>query len=429
MEIRDLPFADLLAAVVDNRGRTCPTAERGIPLIATNCVRNDFLFPTYEKARFVSEDTYREWFRGHPLPGDILFVNKATPGRVCLVPDPVDFCIAQDMVAVRADDTKVYPPYLFAALRSPVVQDRIKTMHVGTLIPHFKKGDFAKLLVPVPNPGNQKFIGDIYLSLSRKIELNRRMNETLEEMARALFKSWFVDFDPVRRKAEGRDPGLPKHLADLFPSRFVDSELGEIPEGWELKSLDRIANFKNGLALQRFRPVEGEDRLPVVKIADLRTGEANQNEWAHADIEPGCIIDDGDIVFSWSGSLTVVVWCGGRAALNQHLFRVTSESTPRSIVLGWLLHHLPSFQQIASDKATTMGHIQRHHLADAKCACPPPRTLAAAATHLEELLARTIAAELQARTLRRCRDALLPKLISGELRIDDADDFLAGVPT
>jgi type I restriction enzyme S subunit len=161
-----------------------------------------------------------------------------------------------------------------------------------------------------------------------------------------------------------------------------------------------------------------------VKIADLRAGEANQDEWARANIEPGCIINDGDIVFSWSGTLTVVVWCGGRAALNQHLFRVTSATTPKSFVLGWLLHHLPSFQQIASDKATTMGHIQRHHLAGAKCACPPPRTLAAAATHLEGLLARTIAAELQARTLRRCRDALLPKLISGELRVRDADRFL-----
>jgi type I restriction enzyme S subunit len=103
MEAEEYPFSELLSAVIDNRGKTCPTADSGIPLIATNCIRNELLYPTYDKVRFVSKETHRNWFRGHPLPGDIIFVNKATPGRVCLVPDPVDFCIAAYMVAVRAD--------------------------------------------------------------------------------------------------------------------------------------------------------------------------------------------------------------------------------------------------------------------------------------------------------------------------------------
>ena len=180
----DVPFSELLSAIVDNRGRSCPTVPSGIPLIATNCVRNEMLFPTYEGARFVSQDTYSTWFRGHPLPGDILFVNKATPGRVCVVPNPVDFCIAQDMVALRANPSRVYPKYLFAALRSQVVQERISTMHVGTLIPHFKKGDFDKLLIPVPDMRTQQQIGDIYYELSAKVDLNRRMSETLEATAR-----------------------------------------------------------------------------------------------------------------------------------------------------------------------------------------------------------------------------------------------------
>ena len=115
MGFEEIPFSELLSNVVDNRGKTCPTADAGIPLIATNCIRNELLYPTYDKVRFVSQHTYSTWFRGHPKPGDILFVNKATPGRVCLVPDPVDFCIAQDMVAVRADPRKIYPKFLFAA--------------------------------------------------------------------------------------------------------------------------------------------------------------------------------------------------------------------------------------------------------------------------------------------------------------------------
>jgi len=158
MGIETIPFSQLIAEVVDNRGRSCPTVNHGVPLIATNCIRNELLYPTYDKVRFVSHETYSTWFRGHPLPGDILFVNKATPGRVCLVPNPVGFCIAQDMVAVRADTRKVYPRYLLAALRSKVVQDQISQMHVGTLIPHFKKGDFDKLLIPVPTPYDQQHI-------------------------------------------------------------------------------------------------------------------------------------------------------------------------------------------------------------------------------------------------------------------------------
>ena len=198
MESEQVPFTELLSKIIDNRGRTCPTAETGLPLIATNCIRNERLYPAFEKVRYVSKETYKTWFRGHPEPGDLIFVCKGTPGRVCMTPDPVSFCIAQDMVAVRANPKKVYPRYLFALLRSHAVQAMIVNMHVGTLIPHFKKGDFDKLILPVPDRKMQETIGEMYFELSSKIELNRRMNETLEAMARALFKSWFVDFDPVR---------------------------------------------------------------------------------------------------------------------------------------------------------------------------------------------------------------------------------------
>ena len=153
-------FTDLLSAIVDNRGRTCPVGDAGLPLIATNCIDSSTLYPRYETTRYVSDETYRTWFRGHPKPGDILFVCKGSPGRTNWVPDPVDFCIAQDMVAVRADPKKIYPKYLFAVLRSSVVQSQIDNMHVGTMIPHFKKGDFGKLRIPVLRSNSQRVIGD-----------------------------------------------------------------------------------------------------------------------------------------------------------------------------------------------------------------------------------------------------------------------------
>jgi type I restriction enzyme, S subunit len=422
MVLNEVPFSKLLRAVIDNRGKTCPTADKGIPLIATNCVRNDLLYPTYEKARFVSEDTYRSWFRGHPEPGDILFVNKATPGRVCLVPDPVDFCIAQDMVAIRANTGAVYPRYLFAVLRSPLVQARIAQMHVGSLIPHFKKGDFDKLLIPVPAQVEQEFIGDCYFHLSAKIELNRRRNQTMEAMARALFKDWFVDFGPVRAKMEGsRDPYLPTDLWQLFPERLDDA--GK-PQGWEMQPLNEIADFLNGLALQKFPASDPDDSLPVIKIAELRNGVSAKSDRASREVPAKYIIKDGDFLFSWSGSLLAKFWTEGEGALNQHLFKVTSESYPMWFVSHWVHHHLEEFQAIAASKATTMGHIQRGHLKAAMTLCPPNDVLERLGVVMAPLVEQSIHNELESRHLAQLRDILLPKLISGELRIKDAERFL-----
>jgi type I restriction enzyme S subunit len=430
MEVREIAFSDLLTEVVDNRGKTCPTASTGIPLIATNCVRNDVLYPTYANVRYVSHETYSSWFRGHPKPGDILFVNKATPGRVCLVPDPVDFCVAQDMVAIRANPKIVYPKFLFAVLRSPLVQERIGTMHVGTLIPHFKKGDFGKLLIPVPDERTQRFVGDTYFDLSAKIDMNRRMNETLEAMARALFQSWFVDFDPVHRnikRAQGHTPPNHHHAEfdALFPDAFEDSELGMIPKGWRVTSLDAIASFLNGLALQKY-PARSGDFLPVIKIAQLRTGNTIGADRASREVPRPYHVQDGDVLFSWSGSLACVLWSGGPGALNQHLFKVTSDEFPKWFYYGWVHHHLADFQYIAAGKATTMGHIQRHHLTDAKVVVPPKEVVKALGIILSPLVESQWQRNVESRTLAALRDALLPKLISGEVWVKDAERFVEG---
>ena len=174
-----VPITELLDFIVDNRGKTVPTTENGHKLIATNCVTNNTLFPTYEKIRYLSEETYRTWFRAHPTPGDILFVNKGTPGRVCMVPDPIDFCIAQDMIALRADNKKIYNKYLFAVLRSHEIQQQIYNTNVGDVIPHFKKQFMDQLLIPVPERKIQEYIGNLYYDLSYKVEHNKKINDNL----------------------------------------------------------------------------------------------------------------------------------------------------------------------------------------------------------------------------------------------------------
>ncbi|MCG3133387.1 MAG: hypothetical protein HMLKMBBP_00544 [Planctomycetes bacterium] len=273
-----------------------------------------------------------------------------------------------------------------------------------------------------PDP-DQRAIAYILGTLDAKIELNRRMRETLEETARAVFKSWFIDFEPVRAKAHGLDTDLPKPLADIFPARLVESEHGEIPEGWEVKALDQIAQFLNGLALQKYPPAGGRS-LPVIKIAQLRTGHVDGADRASADLDPDYVVADGDIIFSWSGSLECAVWTGGPGALNQHLFKVTSARYPRWLCYFAIHSHLDDFRRIAAGKATTMGHIQRHHLSEAKIALPTksiPRAIDEWLAPLFDSLGRR---EVESRTLATLRDALLPKLISGEVRVKDAERFI-----
>ena len=187
-ELEYKPFGTLLSKIVDNRWKTCPTAELGTPLIATNCISNEYLYPLHMKVRYVDNETFSNWFRGHPEPDDMIFVTKGTPGRVAWVPNPVGFCIAQDMVAIRADKNIVAPKYLFAALRSKIIQQEIEGLHVGTLIPHFKKGDFNDLLIPLPSKEMQKYIGNQYFDISLKIDLLHRQNKMLEAMAETLFR-------------------------------------------------------------------------------------------------------------------------------------------------------------------------------------------------------------------------------------------------
>jgi type I restriction enzyme S subunit len=173
----------------------------------------------------------------------------------------------------------------------------------------------------------------------------------------------------------------------------------------------------NGLAMQKFPPVPGEASLPVIKIAELKQGNVQNSDLASSGIPSEYRIDDGDVIFSWSGSLYVDIWCGGHGALNQHLFKVTSEIYPKWLFFRWTQHHLESFRGIAADKAVTMGHIKRSHLSAAKCCVPQADNLKNYSPHFAVLLEKQIELRLEMNTLELIRDSLLPKLLSGEISV------------
>ncbi|CDF94935.1 MULTISPECIES: restriction endonuclease subunit S [unclassified Pseudomonas] len=294
---QEISLKDAVQFIVDNRGRTAPTVDIGIVLIATNCVSNQDLYPKKLNVRFVSQATYNNWFRSHPLSGDILLTNKGSQnGAVCLVPDPVDFCIAQDMVALRADPKKIEPLYLFAALRSDLVQQRIKALNVDAVIPHLKKTDFDKLFIPLPLRKVQLWIGECYFDLSRKIELLRETNITLESIAKALFKSWFVDFDPVHAKVEGVKPeGMDAATAEYFPDSLDETECGLVPRGWNMGILADLANLNPEAWTTKNRPA-------TVSYIDLANAKENviaeimEYSFEEAPSRARRVLRDGDTI-------------------------------------------------------------------------------------------------------------------------------------
>src|SRR5690625_2136755 len=291
--------------------------------------------------------------------------------------------------------------YLFYWLlaNEPLLLSKVE--HTGIGAGKLDTGVLQNLEVALPPLGEQTEITEILGTLDDKIELNRRMSETLEQIARTQFRDWFAD-------------------------KLGKVQAGECPS-WKVKPLDEIADFLNGAACQRFPPIEGEPWLPVIKIRELHQGITEQSDRVAANIPEKWHIKDGDVLFSWSGTLLAKKWTGGNAALNQHLFKVTSAKYPKWFYFQWVLHHLEAFRSIAADKATTMGHIRRHHLTEALCVVPDSDSLSEMGAIMEPIHRRWLMCELESRTLAELRDTLLPKLITGELRVPEAEQLVSEV--
>jgi type I restriction enzyme S subunit len=250
----------------------------GVPVISGQHLRGSKVDVSAD-FNFVAPDHADRLRNANVRPGDVVFTHAGNIGQVAMVPrhGPYDrYVISQRQFYARCDTDRILPEYLVAFFKTAKGQHLLlaNTSQVG--VPSIARpvSYLRTVEVPVPPLDTQQWIVGILGALDDKIELNRRMNETLEAIARALFKSWFVDFDPVRAKAEGRDTGLPRALADLFPDAFVDSELGEVPQGWGVNGLDEMATYLNGLALQKY-PSDDRGSLPVIKIAQLRAGHVN----------------------------------------------------------------------------------------------------------------------------------------------------------
>ena len=386
-----VPLTELLSFIVDNRGKTVPTAPSGHKLIATNCVTNNTLFPVYDKIRYLSEETYQTWFRAHPIPGDILFVNKGTPGRVCLVPDPVDFCIAQDMIALRADKSKIYPKYLFTVLRSREIQQQIYNTNVGDVIPHFKKQFLDQLLIPIPERSIQESIGDLYYVLSLKAERNKKINDNLEQQAQSYFQELFVDnADPEWTTGTISDLGTV--VGGSTPSKAKPEYYTESGIAW-ITPKD-LSNNKSKFVSH------GENDITEL---GLRNSSAS-------------IMPEGTVLFSSRAPIGYIAIAAGEVTTNQGFKSVVPKpeiGTP--FVYFFLKNTLPVIEGMAS--GSTFKEVSGSTMKNVPAVIPDAETLAKFSDFCAPIFAQQRILEEQNQSLATLRDNLLPKLMSGEIDV------------
>ena len=289
--------------------------------------------------------------------------------------------------------------YLAAYLGHPSVQAWIERHAVGATMPNLNTSILGNVPVALPPISEQQRIAAVLGALDDKIDSNRRLAGALEETAAALFRARFIDF--------------------LGVEDLRDTEAGPIPRGWKQGSLADLAKFVNGKAFTK--DANGEGR-PILRIKELKSGVGDTTPWTDITAPEENVARHHDILFAWSGSLDVYRWSGPEAVINQHIFKVVPNGYPAWFVFRWIHAHMPGFQAIARDKATTMGHIQRRHLAEAPVPIPDPETLAAARDVVDPLDAQTSVLAAETMTLTAVRDALLPRLVSGVIRVPETDD-------
>lgn len=346
-----------------------------------------------KKCKFFSSD-YPSDYVLHP--GDLIVTmtdlskQGDTLGYSALVPNSKRTYLHNQRIGlVDVFNPEADKGFIYWFMRTPRYQNTIVATSSGSTVKHTSPSRICEVEIDLPPLNEQKAIADMLSSIEQKIQNNDRINDNLQQQALAIFQQELL-----------RD--------------------GKLPEGWTNGSLLDIANYLNGLAMQKFRPTEGEIGLPVLKIKELRQGSCDaSSELCSLSIRPEYIIHDGDVIFSWSGSLLVDFWCGGTCGLNQHLFKVTSEKYPKWFYYAWTAHHLARFVAIAADKATTMGHIKREELAKATVVIPDAVSMERIGGLLQPLYDLIISNRIENRKLAALRDTILPQLMSGELDVSD----------
>ena len=333
-------------------------------------------------------------------------------GSTARIPESGKYIQSQDIAKIDCNESLLDKDFAFYLISSACVKQQLSAAAQQTKIRHTSPDKIKECTVWIPSLDIQKRIGRILTDIDNKIAINRQINDNLEAMAKQLYDYWFVQFD------------FPNEEGKPYKSSGGEMVWNEklkrnIPKGWLCGTLLDIAEYTNGLACQKYRPT-GENKLPVIKIKEMHDGLSPDTEWVKADIPENVKVYDGDVLFSWSASLEVMLWAYGNGGLNQHIFKVTSKNGyPRSFYFYQLKHYIGVFKQMAEARKTTMGHITQDHLKQSTIALPSNVDIA---NKLEEKLCPIFDAIVknnqEIMSLTKQRDELLPLLMNGQASVN-----------
>jgi type I restriction enzyme S subunit len=385
--------------LIDCDHRTPPAADSGYPYVAIPQLKEGRL--ALADARRISPKHFADWTRkAKPQHHDVILSRRCNPGETAFVPAGLECALGQNLVLLRSDGTKVFPPFLRWLLNGPDWWEQVGTfINVGAIFNSLKCADIPNFKMPLPPLAEQKAIAAVLGALDDKIELNRRMNATLEAMARALFQSWFVDFDPVRAKMDGRAPsGMDAETATLFPRAFRPSSLGPIPEGWEVGRLDDALVLQRGFDLPT--PDRTHGKYPVMAASGPN----------------GChdkfMVRGPGVTTGRSGVLGRVFFVHGDFwPLNTSLW----VKEFRRISPAYAFHLLRGLDFEIFNAGSAVPTLNRNHVHDLPVVLPPSSIVEAFDAQVMPVMLRQKANEDHSRTVAALRDALLPQLLSGRV--------------
>ena len=361
----------------------------------------------------VSENTLEKLSEHKLQEGDIVFGRKGSVDRHCLIRKGQDgWMQGSDCIRVRFTDATVYPEFVSYYLLTDAVKMKINNSAVGSTMASLNTDILGDIDIILPDFEEQKRIALILGTIDKRISNNNQINDYLEEMAKTIYDYWFVQFDfPDENGKPYKSSGGKMNFVEDF---------GLAPSDWKSGNLYDIAEFINGLACQRYRPVETEDSLPVIKIREMHEGVSSDTERVSAAIPANNIVNTGDILFSWSATLEVQRWAGLKGGLNQHIFKVIPKGKyTQSYVYHQLKAYIVKFIQMAEARKTTMGHITSDHLKQSVIVLPPDDIVHKFSNQVDSIHAEVSRISKENQNLCQLRDWVLPMLMNGQATIED----------
>jgi type I restriction enzyme S subunit len=403
----------------------------GYPLIMGRHIRHGQII--FEDFDHISKEDHLEVIRrSNPEPGDILFSNiGAYLGETAIIPEGIEFSIKN--VALFKPDSSVHNRFLYFYLVSPFSRDLQNRLRSGSAQPFLGLSTLRQFPVVLPPLPEQKVIAHVLGTLDDKIELNRKMNETLEAMARVIFKSWFVDFDPVRAKAKGRKPfGMDAETAALFPDSFQDSPLGKIPKGWQVVPISELGAVICGKTPPTKVDEYYGNAIPFITIPDMHgkvfvTRTGRYLSFKGAEFQEKKYLPPYSISVSCIATPGLVVLNHTKSQTNQQINSVIPKESLSPFYSYWLLKFLGDEIRMAGSGGSVFGNLSKGRFEKLKVLLADKSVIGKFHKMVEPLFHKILNNMLESETLASIRDTLLPKLLSGETRIKNPDKFLEGI--